>query len=98
MPSAELEIIFLFVSATKDSSETPSQAATDQLQQHQDQKSLTLADQVHVESMQSVEKETELLPVLVYQECLETLTFNVNQSVLSILNAQQTKHVSIRNV
>ena len=98
MPTVGSETMFLSVSATKDSLETHSQAATDQQQQHQDQKSLTLADPALVESMQSAEKEIGLLHVLAYQECLEIPMCNVSQNVQSTLNAQQTKLVLIRNV
>ena len=81
------------MSATKDSLETHFQAATDQQQQHQDQKSLTRADQALVESMQSAEKEIGLLHVLVYQECLEIPMLSVNQNVPSTKNVLQIGHV-----
>ena len=67
MLTAESEIMCLFVSATKDSSEIPSRAATDQQQPRQDQKLLILADQVLVASMLSAEKEMELPPAPVTQ-------------------------------
>ena len=87
-----------FVSVTKDSLETHSQAATDQQQHHQDQKSLIPADQVLVASMLNAEKEMELLPAHVFQVSLEIPMCNVNQSAQLIQNAQQTRPVSIRNV
>ena len=72
MPTAESETTYLFVCAIKDSLEIHSQAVIDPQQQHQDLKLLILADLLHVELMQNVEKEMEQLHVLVYQVFLET--------------------------
>ena len=98
MHTAELEIMCQFVSVTKDSLETHSQAATDQQQHHQDQKSLIPADQVLVALMLNAEREMELLPAHVFQVSLEIPMCNVNQNAQLIQNALQTRLVSIRNV
>ena len=98
MHIAESEIMSLFVSVTKDSLGTLFQAATDQQQPHQDQKSLTPADQVHVALMLSAEKEMELLLAPVFLVSLEIHMFNASQSAQSIQNAPATRPVSIRNV
>ena len=87
-----------FVSVIKDLLETHSQAATDQQQPHQDQKSLTPADQVHVALMLSAEREMELLLAPVFLVSLEIHMFNVSQSAQSIQNVPATRPVSIRNV
>ena len=96
--TAESETMCRFVSVTKVSLETRSQAVTDQQQHHQDQKSLIPADQVLVASMLNAEREMELLPALVFQVSLEIPMCNVNQSAQLIPNAQQIKPVSIRSV
>ena len=80
MHTAESEIIFQFVSVTKDSLETHSQVATDLQQHHQDQKSLIPADQVLVASMLSAEREMVLLLVLAFLVSLEIPMCNANQS------------------
>ena len=98
MHTAESEIMCQFVSVTKDSLETHSQAATDQQQPHQDQKLLIPADQVLVASMLSVEKEMVLLLAHVFLVSMEIPMFNANQSAQLIQNAQQARLVSIRNV
>ena len=86
------------VSVTKDSLETHSQAATDHQQPHQDQKLLIPADQVLVASMQNVERGMVLQLVPVFLVLMEIPTLSANQSAQLILNVQQTKPVSIRNV
>ena len=84
MPTAESGITFQSVSAIKDMSETPSPAATDQPQHHQDQ--WILADLHLVESMQSVERGMEQPRVLVSQDSLEIPTLSASLSVPSTLN------------
>ena len=59
---------------------------------------LTLAPHLHVEKMQNVIKETELLHVHVSEDTLEIHTLPVGQNVPSILNAQPIKPVEITNV
>ena len=98
MPTVELEIMFQFVFAIKDSLVILSQVATDQLQLLQDQKLLIHADQVHVELMQNAEKEMEQPPVHVYLDSMVIHMLNVNQNVPSIQNVQSTKHVLIKSV
>ena len=98
MPTAELETTFLFVSVTRDTSETPSPTATDLSPHHYDQRSLTPADQVPVESMQNVEKEMERPPAHVCLVYLEILMLNASQNALSTLNVQWIKPVLDRNV
>ena len=98
MHIAKSEIMSQYVSVIKDSLGTHSQAATDQQQPHQDQKSLTPADQVPVASMLSAEKEMELLLAPVFQVSLEIHILNANQSAQLIQNAPVTRPVSIRNV
>ena len=98
MPTAELETTFLFVSVTRDTSETPSPTATDLSPHHYDLRSLTPADQVPVESMQNVEKEMEQPPVHVCLVYLEILMLNASQNALSTLNVQWIKPVLDRNV
>ena len=73
--------MFLSVSATKDSLETHSQAATDQQQQHQDQKSLTRVDPALVESMQNAEKEMEQPHVSATLNFKEIPMWSANMSV-----------------
>ena len=79
MLTAESEIMFQSVSAIKDMLEIPSPVVTDPPPHHQDQ--WIPADLHHVESMQSVEREMEQLPVLVSQDCLEILTLSASQNV-----------------
>ena len=79
MLTAELETMYQYVSAIRDSLEIHSLAATDPQQPHQDQKSLTPADQVHVESMQSAEKGMEQLHVLVFQDYLEIPNIGISK-------------------
>ena len=98
MPTVELEIMFQFVFAIKDSLVILSQVATDQLQLLQDQKLLIHADQVHVELMQNVEKEMEQPPAHVYLDSMVIHMWNVNQNVPSIQNVPSTKHVLIKSV
>ena len=98
MPTVELEIMFQFVFAIKDSLVILSQVATDQLQLLQDQKLLIHADQVHVELMQNAEKEMEQPPVHVYLDSMVIHMWNVNQNVPSIQNVPSTKHVLIKSV
>jgi hypothetical protein len=98
MLTAELETMYQYVSAIRDSLEIHSLAATDLQQPHQDQKSLTPADQVHVALMLSAEREMELLLVPVFLVSLEIHMFNVSQSAQSIQNVPATRPVSIRNV
>jgi hypothetical protein len=98
MHIAESEIMSLYVSVTRDSLGTLFQVATDQQQPHQDQKSLTPADQVHVALMLSAEREMELLHVHVFLVSLEIHMFNASQSAQSIQNAPAARPVSIRNV
>ena len=98
MLTAELETMYQYVSAIRDSLEIHSLAATDLQQPHQDQKSLTPADQVHVESMQSAERGMEQLHVLVFQDYLEIPMLSANQSVPSMQNAPPTKLVSTKSV
>ena len=90
--------MFLFASVIKALLEILLPHATDQLQLHQDQKSLIPADQVLVASMQSAEREMVLLPVLAFLVCLEIPMCNANQSVQLIQNAPQTRPVSTKNV
>ena len=80
MHFAESEIMCQLVSATKGSLETHSRAATDPQQPHQDQRSSIRADQVLVASMLSAKQEMELLLVYVFQDLMEILTKNANQS------------------
>ena len=80
MPTVELEIMFQFVFAIKDSLVILSQVATDQQQLLQDQKLLIHADQVLVELMQNVEKEMEQPPAHAYQDSMEILMWNVIQN------------------
>ena len=98
MLTAGLETMFLSVSVTKDTSETPLPTATDQSLHHQLQRLLIPADQVRVESMLNVERETEQLPVLVSLVCLEIHMLSASQNVLSTLNVLWIKPVSDRNV
>ena len=98
MLTAELETMFLSVSVTKDTSETPSPTATDQSPHHHHQRLLIPADQVPVESMQNVEREMEQLPVPVSLVYLEILMLNASQNALSTLNVQWIRPVSDRNV
>ena len=98
MLTAELETTFLFVSVTKDTSETPSPTATDQSLKHHHQRSLIPADQVPVESMLNVEREMEQLPVPVSLVSLEILMLNASQNALSTLSVQWIKLVSDRSV
>ena len=98
MHTAESEIMCQFAFVIKDLLETHSQAATDQQQHHQDQKSSIPADQVLVASMLNAEKEMELPLAPVFQVSLEIHMCNVNQSAQLIPNAQQIKPVSIRSV
>ena len=98
MPTVELETMFLSVSVTKDTSETPSPTATDQSPHHNHQRSLIPADQVPVESTQNVEREMELLPVPVSLVYLEIHMLNASQNALSTLNVQWIKPVLDRNV
>ena len=98
MPIAMLETMFLFASVIKVLLEIPSHLATDLPPQHQDPKSLTPADQVHVESMQSAERGMEQLHVLVFQDYLEIPMLSANQSVPSMQNAPPTKLVSTKSV
>ena len=96
MLTAESGIMFQSVSAIKDILEIPSPVVTDPPPHHQDQ--WIPADLHHVESMQSVEREMEQLPVLVSQDCLEILTLNASQNVPSTLNAPLTRLVFVRSV
>ena len=96
MPTAESGITFQSVSAIKDMSETPSPAATDQPQHHQDQ--WILADLHLVESMQSVERGMEQPRVLVSQDSLEIPTLSASLSAQSTLSAPLTRPVSDRSV
>ena len=80
---AELEIMFLFVFVIKDTLVTHSQAVTDQLLQHQDQRLLILVDQIHVVSMQNAEKEMEQHLVHVIQAYREIPMLNVSMNVPS---------------
>ena len=98
MHTAMSEIMFLSVSVTKDSLGILSPPATDLQPLLQDQKSLTPADQVHVESMQSAERGMEQLHVLVFQDYLEIPMLSANQSVPSMQNAPPTKLVSTKSV
>ena len=98
MHTAESEIMCQFVSVTKDLSEILSQAATDQQQHHQDQRSSIPVDPVLVASMLSAEKEMELLLAHVFLVSLEIPMFNASLSAQLIQNALQTRRVSIRNV
>ena len=98
MLTAGSEIMFLFVSVTRDISETPSPTATDQSPHLYDPRLLIPADQVPVESMLNVEREMEQLPVPVSLVYLEIHMLNASQNARLILNAQWIKPVSDRNV
>lgn len=56
-----------------------------------------LAVHLRVDHTHNVETSTDLHRVLVYQHILVHLQI-VDQNVLLILNAQATKHVSLKNV
>ena len=98
MLTAGLETMFLSVSVTKDTSETPSPTATDQSLHHQLQRLLIPADQVRVESMLNVEREMEQPPVPVSLVYLEIHMLNASQNALSTLSVQLIKPVSDRSV
>lgn len=80
---AELEIMFLFVFVIKDTLVTHSQAVTDQLLQHQDQRLLILVDQILVVSMLNAEKEMEQHLVHVIQAYREIPMLNASMNVPS---------------
>ena len=90
--------MFLFVSVIKDILEIHFQAATDHQQQLQDQKLLIPADQVLVESMLSVEKEMELLPVSASLVFKVIHMLSVNMSAPSIQSVPLTLLASPTNV
>ena len=95
MPTAGSGTTFQSVSAIRDILVTHSPAATDPPPHHQDQ--WTHVDHPHVESMQNAERETELPPVLVCQDCLEIPTLSASQSAQSTLSAPLTRPVSDRS-